>query len=134
MRKKLTILIAVLILIGGIFVYGIRVATSWAFQGDACLVIALEIAGRTADNGAVSDDEIRVMIGDLIRASVIHGHVGADGAPTDLNGNAFVVQRDANQVSVATERCVWQPFGIERVVELESHNESLHTDSAKPHQ
>jgi len=72
------------------------------------------------------------MISNFISASVIHGRIGADGAPTDLNGNPFVVQRDATQVSVATERSVWQPFRIKRAVEVESHNKSRQTDATPP--
>lgn len=132
MRKKLTILIALLIVVGALFMYGMRVGTFYAFHADACHVIALGIAGRMADNGAVSDHEVQVTIGQLISASVIHGCLGADGVPTDLHGNPFIIQRDANQVSVATEWSVWQPFRIKRVVKVESHNKSLQADAAPP--
>jgi len=132
MRKKLTLLIAVLIAAAGFFLYGTRVAWLYAVHDDACRAIAMEIAARTADNGALPDHEVQSLIGDLISASVIHGRVDADGAPRDLNGSPFIIQREPNHVSVATERSVWQPFRIKHVAEVESHNKAMQPGAVSP--
>ena len=132
MRKKLTILVAVLIAAAGLLLYAMNVARLYAVHDDACLVIAGELAGKTADNGALPDPEVQIIIRDLINASVIHGHVDADGAPSDLNGHPFIIRREPKQVSVATEWSVWQPFGIKHMVEVESHNKRSPTGTASP--
>ena len=122
MRKKLTILFAVLIAAAGLLLYAMNVFRLYAVHEDACFVIAGELAGKTADNGASPDPEVQIMIRDLINASVIHGRVDANGVPSDLNGHPFIIRREAKQVSVATEWSVWQPFPIKQVVEVKSHN------------
>jgi hypothetical protein len=132
MRKKLTLLIAVLITAAGLLLYGMNAAWLYAVHDDACRVIAMAVARRTAENGALPDPEVQRLIGDLIRASVIHGRVDADGAPSDLNGSPFIIERGPNHVSVATERSVWQPFGIKHVVEVESHNKAMPPGAALP--
>jgi hypothetical protein len=99
-----------------------RIAMLYAFHDDACYVIALDLARRTSNNTAVSDNEVNVIIRELIRGSVIHGRVDEDGSPKDLNGNPFLIKREINKVSVSTVWSLWQPFGNNRVVEVESHN------------
>ncbi len=119
MRRIKVLLITVLIT-GAVFVlYAVRVAWVHVLHDDACHVIALEIAARKADNGAVSDREMRAMIAELINASVIRGRIDGDGSPTDLNGNSFAVCHDEKRVSVATRRSFWEPFAVERKVPVE---------------
>jgi len=132
MLKKLPLRIAVLITAAGLLLYGIRVAWLYAVHDDACRVIAMEIAARTADKGALPDQEVPILIRNLIRASVIHGRVDADGAPSDLNGSPFLIQREPNHVYVATEWSMWQPFRIKHVVEVESHNKAMQPVAASP--
>ena len=132
MRKKLTILVAGLIAAAGLLLYAMNVFRLYAVHDDACRVLAMAIANRTADNETLPDHEIQIIIRDLISASVIHGRVDADGAPSDLNAHPFIIRREPKQVSVATEWSVWQPFRIKHVVEVESHDKTTQTGTASP--
>ena len=129
MRKKLKILVAVILLVGVMAAYGLHVGWLYVTNDDACLVFALGIAQEIALNGAISDHEVQAMMSECIVGSVVHGRIAADGAVTDLNGNPFEVHRDANQVSVATQWSVWQPFRIKHVVEVESHKKMMRAAS-----
>ena len=127
MRKKKPLLIALFFVTGAIIAYGIHAAIIFVYHADACQVIMLELTKRNAANDALSDEEIRSMIAGLINAGVIHGRIGPDGAPTDLNGNPFVIEQDAKHISVATEGSIWQPFTVEYEygVKFELHDMSL---------
>jgi hypothetical protein len=127
MRKKKTLLIALFIVTGAMIAYGIHAAIIFVYHADACQVIMLELTKRNAANDALPDQEIRSMIAGLINASVIHGRIGPDGAPTDLSGNPFVIEQDAKHISVAAEGSIWQPFGVscEWVEKFELHDRSL---------
>ena len=119
MRKRLTILIAVLVAAAGLLLYAMNVAWLYEVHDDACRMIAAEIANRPAYHGALPDREIQALITNLISASVIHGCVDADGVPSDLNGHPFIIRREPHRVSVATEWSLWQPFGNRHMVEIE---------------
>lgn len=111
MNRWITVGLAVLLGIG-LLVYGMHAFVMYAYHGDSCHVIALEVAGRIGDGRTVSPAALNKQIAFLIKASVIHGHVALDGVATDLNKNAFVIEidRDKKSVTVRTRACFWQPI------------------------
>lgn len=125
MRNRLTIAAMVLAVVAGLGVYALRVLRVHAMHGDACLVIALEIAACTGRGEVVTDREVRSLIVHLINAGVIHGQVRADGSPADPNGNPFLIRYDERRVSVGTRRSLWQPCAVEREVPVDSNSSSL---------
>jgi hypothetical protein len=120
MRKRLIIGLAFLNCCILVFVYLARVAEAYAFNGDACQVIAMLAANKIDTGQPVSEEALRTEIADLIRASVIHGKVTADGGATDLNGHAFQIQHVGNKVAVRTKFSLLQP--IRSHFEIKMHN------------
>jgi len=119
MRKK-AILVAIALLCMSSAGYLIRVATVRVYHDDACLVIGMLVAARIEKGKSVSDADVRPEIANLIRASVIHGRVEKDGAPTDLNGNAFLIQQSADRVIVSTRFSLMQPKRSRAEVEIKA--------------
>jgi hypothetical protein len=122
MRSKSTIIIALTGSCLLLFGYVIRVVAVYAFHADACLVIGQSLAQKIEQGESVSGEELNTEIASLIRASVIHGRVNAGGNPTDMNGNAFLIQQTADRVSVSTRFSVLQPKRSHAEVEIKKHN------------
>jgi hypothetical protein len=130
MRKKV-VMVAIAVLCISTVGYLIRVATVRVYHNDACLVIGMLVADRIEKGESVADADVKPEIANLIRASVIHGRVKKDGAPTDLNGNAFLIQQSAGRVIVSTRFSVLQPTRSRAEVEIKAHNQALHRTAAK---
>lgn len=122
MRRKPTIVVASIVLCLLLFGYLARVVTVYTFHADACLVIGRLVADKVEKGKPVSDAEVKTEIAELIRASVIHGRVNKDGSPTDLNGNAFLIQRTAERVTASTRFSLLQPMRSQVKVEIKTHN------------
>jgi hypothetical protein len=115
-----------------VFLYAARVASAYFYHGDACLVIAMFVANKIDEGQAVSEAELRNEIAGLIRASVIHGKIAADGGATDLNGHAFQIQHVVgDRVAVRTRFSLLQPIRSHAEVDLKAHKERLQTTPAR---
>src|SRR2546423_9768471 len=122
MRKKPMLIIALAAFCLLLFGYLIRVVTVSAFHHDVCLVIGLSVAGKIERGEPVADAELKAEIVSLIRASVIEGRVSVGGNPTDMNGNAFLIQQTADRVSVSTRFSILQPNRSHAEAEIKKHN------------
>jgi hypothetical protein len=128
MRRRATILLSAIVFSALLLGYMGRVVVVHAFHDDACLVIAMLVADRIEKGEPLSDAELRIEIADLIRASVIHGRVGRDGSPTDLNGNPFVIEHTAERAAASTRFSLLQPIRSHAEVDIKSHNKSVETN------
>ena len=119
MRAARWKLVFTVVLLGlAVLVYGLHAFSLYVDHEDACHVIALDVAERIRDGQVLDSASLNNLIGQLITGSVIHGRVSRYGVATDLNGNAFAINWDADTVIVRTQRCVWQPIAISRIVSV----------------
>ncbi len=72
--------------------------------------------------GVLPRHEFANQIAQEIRASVIHGRVDSAGRPKDLNGNDFLVEWNANTVTVSTRFSLLQPIRNREVGEIKAHD------------
>jgi len=131
MRKRVIIGLAFIVCCILLFLYAVQVASAYFYHGDACLVIAMLVADKIDEGQPISDTGLRKEIAGLIRASVIHGKVAADGGATDLNGHAFQIQRVGDRVAVRTRFSLLQPIRSHAEVDLKAQQERQRTTAAR---
>lgn len=106
MKSRILFLVLILFLFATIILFGLKKYIDYgeeaSIKRDAVQVIATDLASRRMNNVPLNNDEIRHVIMELARASVINIVIDKNGTPRDCFGNEFIISQSKEAVTVST--------------------------------